>query len=318
MRADRVIGWVLTVVHQLRKSRAKTLANLVEAATHVGRATLSAIGRSLAGDTTAKSRIPRTWRFCDNDRIHVSAVMAGIINRLTHKRKKPLLVALDWTEIRTFHTLRAAAVLGGRAIPLLWATYTEGQLYKSQNSYEEALLRLLVSMLPAGVRVIVLADRGFGRTELARVCLDLGVRFLIRIKPDVRVTHPSYTGRLDDYPIKKGMWRVLAGAQYRRDEAVTLNVVIRWKKGLPKGRDEAWFLMTDLPGSAVQLTELFARRMAIEELFRDGKDGRYGLGLGQSQVKTAGSVDPDRGSGADPVERAGSDRAGSVPPRRVV
>lgn len=291
MNANAVIGWVLTIAAQLRLSQAKTLADLVEAATHVGRATLSAIGRALAGDTTAKSRVQRTWRFCDNDRVHISDAMNGFIRRLTKKRKKPLLVALDWTEIRTFHTLMAAAVLGGRAIPLLWASYTEGQLHRSQNSYEEGLLRLLVSMLPSGVKVILLADRGFGRTELARVCLDLGVRFLIRIKPDVRVTHPSYTGRLDDYPIKKGMWRVLAGAQYRSDQAVTLNVVIRWKKGLPKRRDEAWFLMTDLDGNAVQLTDLFARRMAIEELFRDGKDGRYGLGLGRAQVATAGRLD---------------------------
>ena len=51
---------------------------------------------------------------------------------------------------RPLHTLMAAAVLGGRAIPLLWASYTEGQLYRAQNSYEEGLLRLLVSMLPAG------------------------------------------------------------------------------------------------------------------------------------------------------------------------
>lgn len=291
MNADAVIGWVLTIATQLRLSQAKTLARLVEAATHIGRATLSAIGRSLGGTATAKSRIQRTWRFCDNDRVHVSDAMTGFIRRLTRKRKKPLLVALDWTEVRSLHALMAAAVLGGRAVPLVWASYTEGQLYRSQNSHEEGLLRLLVSILPEGVKVILLADRGFGRTELARTCQDLGVRYLIRIKPDVRVTHPSYAGRLDDYPIKKGMWRVLADAQYRSDQAVVLNVVIRWKKGLPKRRDEPWFLMTDLPGNAVQLTDLFARRMAIEELFRDGKDGRYGLGLGQAQVETAGRLD---------------------------
>ena len=72
-------------------------------------------------------------------------------------------------------------------------------------------------------------DRGFGRTELARTCHDLRLRYVIRIKPDVRVAHPSYTGRLDDYPIRKGMWRVLTDAEYRSDKAVRLNVVIRWK-----------------------------------------------------------------------------------------
>jgi hypothetical protein len=289
--ADAVIAWVLTIASGLRLSQAKTLADLVAAAVHVGRGTLSALGRALPGSTAAKHRIKRVWRFCDNHRVHVADVMPAVVRRLTRKRSKPLLVALDWTDIRSFHTLMAAAVLKGRAVPLLWASYTDGQLFRSQNSFEEGLLRLLVSMLPDGVRVILLADRGFGRTELARTCQGLGVRFLIRIKPDVTVAHPSYTGKLCDYPIKKGVWRVLAGCQYRSDRAVTLNVVIRWKKGLPAKRDEPWFLMTDLGGNAVQLTNLYARRMAVEELFRDGKDGRYGLGLRQTQVTTTARLD---------------------------
>lgn len=291
MSPDAVVGWVLTIAAALRLSQAKTLADLVEAATHVGRGTLSAIGRCLNGTTAAKHKIKRVWRFCDNDRVHVADVMATVVGRITRKRKKPLLVALDWTDIRGFHTLMAAAVMKGRAVPLVWASYTTGQLHRSQNSFEEGLLRLLITMLPSGVKLILLADRGFGRAELARTCEELQIRYLIRIKPDVRVSHPSYTGRLDDYPIRKGMWRVLAAAEYRSDKAVSLNVVIRWRKGLPAKRDEPWFLMTNLSGNAVALTKLYARRMAVEELFRDGKDGRYGLGLGQTQVTTAGRLD---------------------------
>lgn len=290
MSPDAVVGWVLTIAAGLRLSQAKTLADLVEAAARVSRGTLSAIGRCLRG-TAAKHAIKRVWRFCDNDRVHVSEVMPAVVRRLTRKRKKPLLVALDWTDVRGFHTLMAAAVMRGRAVPLVWASYTTGQLHKSQNSFEEGLLRLLVSMLPGGVRVILLADRGFGRAELARTCEELKIRYLIRIRPDVRVSHPSYAGRLDDYPVRKGMWRVLAGAEYRSDRVVSLNVVIRWKKGLPERRDEPWFLMTNLDGNAVALTDLYARRMAVEELFRDGKDGRYGLGLGQTQVTTTARLD---------------------------
>jgi len=291
MSPTAVVGWVLTIAGGLRLSQAKTLADLVEAAVHVSRGTLSAIGRCLPGATAAKHRIKRAWRFCANDRVHVEDVMPRLIRRLTRKRKKPLLVALDWTDVRGFHTLMAAAVMKGRAVPLLWHSYTAGQLTRSQNSFEEGLLRALVTMLPEGVKVILLADRGFGRTELAKTCRELCLHYLIRIKPDVRVTHPSYTGRLDDYPIKKGMWRVLTEAQYRSDRAVSLNVVIRWKRGLPKKRDEPWFLMTNLSGNAVRLTDLYARRMAIEELFRDGKDGRYGLALGQTQVTRGARLD---------------------------
>jgi hypothetical protein len=217
--------------------------------------------------------------------------MPRVIRGLTRRRNKPLLVALDWTAVRSFRTLMSAAEMKGRAIPLAWASYTDRPLARSQNNSEEGLLRLLVTMLPGGVRVIFLADRGFGRTELARTCRDLCLRYVIRIKPDVRITHPSYTGRLDEYRIRKGMWRVLSDAQYRSDRAVSLSVVIRWKRGLPARRDEPWFWMTNLSGNAVQLTDLYARRMAVEELFRDGKGGRYGLGLGQTQVTTTARLD---------------------------
>lgn len=291
MQLCGVIAWVLNIASSLRLSQAKTLADLVAAAVRVSRGSLSAIGRALPNLTAVKHRIKRVWRFCDNDRVHVADVMPEVIGLLTRKRKKKLLVALDWTDIRSFHTLMAAAVLQGRAIPLLWASYTEGQLARSQNSFEEGLLRLLLTMLPPGVRIILLADRGFGRTELARTCHELGIHYLIRIKPDVCVNHPSYRGNLRDYPVRKGMWRVLADAEYRSDGAVRLNVVIRWKHGLPKKRDEPWFLMTDLAGNAVELTNLYARRMSVEELFRDGKDNRYGLGLGQTQVQTPARLD---------------------------
>ena len=53
------------------------------------------------------------------------------------------------------------------------------------------MLRLLVTMPPGGVRVILPADRGFGRAEPARTCHDLRLRYVIRIRPDVRVAHPG-------------------------------------------------------------------------------------------------------------------------------
>lgn len=81
-------------------------------------------------------------------------------------------------------------------------------------------------MPPGEVTVILLADRGFGRTERANTCRDLGLRYLIRIGPDLRVTHPSYTGRLEDSTIQKGMWWVPAGSEYRSDGVTTRNAVI--------------------------------------------------------------------------------------------
>src|SRR5436305_1046690 len=123
MRAPDVFAWVLTVASGLRLSQAKALADLVTAALTATRGTLAALGRRLPGAAACKHRIKRAWRFCANDRVHVADAMQGAVARLTRKRKKRLPVALDWTDVRSFHTLMAAAVLKGRSVPLVWASY---------------------------------------------------------------------------------------------------------------------------------------------------------------------------------------------------
>jgi hypothetical protein len=90
---------------------------------------------------------------------------------------------------------------------------------------------------------------------------------------------------------QKGMCRVLQCSEYRRHQPVEQGVVVRWKKGLPKRRDECWFLMSDLPQSAQRLSELYAARMTIEEFFRDGKNRRNGFALRNTQIQHADRFD---------------------------
>jgi hypothetical protein len=301
MNQLRAVAWVLSLCTDLRKSQAKTLADLTAAAMRVGRVSLTALGRQLAGPTACKHRIKRTWRFCANQRVVVADAMRGLVRRLLKRRRakpgkyrrkvKPLLVAFDWTDLRHFHTLMAAAVMKGRAVPLLWATCTKWKLTKSQNNLEEGLLWLLRDLIPPGVPVVLLADRGFGRTELAKLCRRLDFRYVVRIKPDVWVEGPQHTGKLKDYPVKKGMAVVWHSVRYRQDDPVTQHVVIRWKEGLPPKRDEPWFLMTDLRRGAVALTDLYGQRMTVEELFRDDKNKRNGFALRHTKITKPGRID---------------------------
>jgi hypothetical protein len=216
--------------------------------------------------------------------------MAGLIDRLVRQRKKRLLVSLDWTEGRDFPTLRAAAI-PGRAVPLLGASYPEGQLFRSQNSLEEGLLRLLRTLIPESVPVVILADRGLGRAEFAAVCQELGFRCLMRIKPNVRVACRRYRGRLDDYPVWRGISHALRRVAYRADGCVVPQVVIRWQEGLPTERDEPWFLRTDLAGSAAKLCQLFSRRVTVEELFRGAKNLRNGWSVRNTRIEPADHFD---------------------------
>jgi hypothetical protein len=278
-------AWVMIVcAASLRLSQAKTLAALVAAALSVERVSLAAIGRHMLG--SVKHQIKRCWRFCANDRIETADAMRGIVARLLKKRKKALIVALDWVDIRGFQTLVASAVLKGRSTPLCWASTTnhayEG--HKSRNAFEESLLLVLRSMIPETVKVILLADRGFGRCALAAFCRRNHFSYLIRIQPKVCVQFRGFCGKLLDYPVFKGMAKVLQDVAYRSDGAVTQNIVVCWRKNLPRRRDECWFLMTDLNGTAAELCTLYGRRMTIEQLFRDHKSKRNGWSLRDTQV----------------------------------
>jgi hypothetical protein len=263
---------------------------LVAAAMLATRAGLAEIGRRLLG-VSAKHGIKRVWRFTANHRIEVSDAMQGVVRRLLkRKRRKPLVVGLDWVEVRNFHTLAACAAIRGRAVPLLWASYPEWELAKSQNNLEEGLLRLLRTMIPDSISIILLADRGFGRTELGRLCQDLGIHYVIRIRPDVWIETEQFCGNLADYPVKKGIRRLLR-CQFRRKNPVEQNVVVYWKSKLPKHRDECWFLMTDLEQSAPRLVDLYSQRMTIEQVFRDHKSRRNGFALRNILIKKATHFD---------------------------
>jgi Transposase DDE domain len=292
MNRTETVAWVLSVCTcYLRLSQAKTLGHIVAGAVRVQRMSLANLGRALQG--TAKHQIKRVWRFCSNPRVETADAMRGVLQRVLKKRKKALLLAIDWVDIRGFQTLMISAVFKGRSLPICWSSCKKNVYdgHRSRNAFEESLLLVLRGMIPESVRIILLADRGFGRTALARFCLQYRIDYLIRIQPNVKVKLKGFEGKLLDYPIRKGIDKVLQDALYRSDGAVTQNVVIRWRKNLPKHRDECWFLMTSLSGTAASLCALFARRMSIEQLFRDGKNKRNGWSLRDTQLTSPDRLD---------------------------
>ena len=292
MRRTDAIAWVVTVcAASLRLSQAKTLGVLVAAALGVERASLANIGRRMLG--AAKHQIKRCWRFCANDRVETADAMRGVAKQILRKRKRPLLVGLDWTDLRAFQTLMASAVLKGRSVPLCWASCVRHVFdgHRSRNAFEESLLLVLRSMVPPGQRVILLADRGFGRTELARFCQRHGFDYVIRIKPDVLVRCASFTGKLLDYPVHKGICKLLRQVAYRGHHPVEQNVVVRRVRGLPPKRDECWFLMSSLAAGPARVSRLYGQRMTIEELFRDAKNKRNGWGLRDTMITRPDRLD---------------------------
>lgn len=283
MKRQEISEFVCSICCSLRLSQAKTLSVLVPAAMTLARASLAQLGRALAGEShgAAKHCIKRVDRFIGNVRIEPTEAMRGMVGWLAQPREK-LLVSLDWVDIRHFQCLVLAARLRGRALPLLWAVYRYEDVYRSQNSFEYGLLRVFRTMVHPSVHVTILADRGFGRTEMARVCRSLQLHYIIRIRPSVWISSARFTGRLADYPIRRGQRHLLRNVSYRKERPVVQHVAVVWLAD----QTEPWYLMTDEEHLKAQaLSKVFSRRMTIEEYFRDTKSKRNGFALRLIQIK---------------------------------
>ncbi len=115
----------------------------------------------------------------------------------------------------------------------------------SQNRLEEQALAHVLDALPAEVRPVVLADRGFGRIALVQWLQQRGVDYVLRIKRRVKVTRADGTSWLvGQEGLKRGQVRwcpaVRLGTYHDRPRDLLVNVACAWRTGaLPRGRGRA-------------------------------------------------------------------------------
>jgi len=97
-----------------------------------------------------------------------------------------ILVAMDWTDFDHDgqSTLVLSLVTGhGRAAPLIWLSVWKKEIATRRNDYENACLRRLAETVPAGCRITILADRGFGDQKLFAFLAGLDFGYLLAVPP---------------------------------------------------------------------------------------------------------------------------------------
>lgn len=238
---------------------------------------VAAIGRGMATAAYPKHRIKRVDRFLGNPRIQIPKAVKSLVFWLLGIKEKAV-IAIDWTHLKDgIHMLlKAAVVAKGRTIPILWKVVREQDLTLNQNHIEEDFLRELKTLIPPNVKqVVIIADRGFPRADLFRLLGELGFHYVIRLKTTVWVKGKSYEGNLGDIKVRWGQVIDLGVVQYRKINPVTTRIVISFDKG----HKEPWLLATDLEEDARKIIEYYAKRMEIDEFFRDAKSSRYGFSL---------------------------------------
>jgi hypothetical protein len=275
----------------LHAKRVKSLANGVLGVMTGASLAVSIIGQSLAQarGLLGKHAIKQVDRLLSNQGIVVWDMFPPWVAEVVGERKT-IVVAMDWTDFDADDQATLALSLvsnHGRATPLLWLTVLKDELKDQRNDFEDLCLARLAQVLPEGVALTILADRGFGDTKLFDFLDTLGFAYVIRFRGNIHVTAADGETRAAAAWVGKG-----GRARKLRDAEVTTG---RHKVGAVvcvKARDmkEAWCLAASNAGAtAREIMNYYAKRWTIEPGFRDTKDLRFGMGLSVLRI-----ADPQR------------------------
>ena len=268
--------------------RVYSLSNATLGVMHSASLAVHAIGQGLAHaqGLIPKHAVKQVDRLLSNRGIDVWEYFAYWVPYVVGQRRE-VVVALDWTMFCKDDQASVALSLltgHGRATPLLWKTVRYSQLKGTQTAHEDALLVRLWELLPEGVSVTVIADRGIADCNLFDFLeRELGFGYVIRLRAHIYVTAASGERR------RAGQWvgaggraRTLRGARVTDLHAYPVATVVCVKAN---GMAEPWCVVASDPeASAKKLVGYYARRWGIEASFRDIKDLRFGMGLAALRV----------------------------------
>ena len=233
-----------------------------------------------------------------NPGIDVDALLAHWVPHVVGSRFS-IMVTMDWTD---FDADGQATIMSpaapsrglsllrrhGQATPLVWLTAGTATLEDRRNDYEDQVLMRLVEVLPAGVRVRIVADRGFGDQKLYRLLADeLKFDFVTCFQGNIKVTATDGETRpAVDWVGAGGRARVLRCATVTAAGCPVATVVCVQARDMK----QPWCLAVSATlETARTLINLYGKRWGIKGVFRDTKDLRFGMGMGAMHVST-----PDR------------------------
>jgi hypothetical protein len=237
-----------------------------------------------ARGSVTKHAIKQVDRMLSNNGIDVWNSFARWVPHQISARQD-ILVAMDWTDFDHDDqaTLALHLVTGhGRAAPLLWLSVWKDELKDHRNDFEDACLRRLAELVPAGCRVTILADRGFGDQKLFAFLAQIGVGYVIRFRGNIHVADAEGTTRpAAEWVGKGGRARKLTDARVTANGQQVGAVVCVHAKDMK----EPWCLATsERDATAATLINHYSKRWTIEPQFRDTKDLRFGMGLSSTRI----------------------------------
>jgi len=256
----------------LHKSPLKTLQLITTTFIDTRKPILCELARQLPVAAKFKANLNRLWRFFGKSKFTLMTTYTGIIPYFLEwlKTRKYLEILVDWTKIGSYSVLYLSLPYKKRAIPLFWrvADYLDDESW--QNMIEQECLKAFISFVPQYLRskIVIVADRGFGKVEFFKFLKEAQVNFVIRVKGDVWVKYGKFSGclRLVGFSNRKILW--WRKVFYQKKEREQLNLLLKYE------RDDSLYIATNLSNASVVL-DIYGHRMRIEESFRDFKNEHY-------------------------------------------
>lgn len=226
-----------------------------------------------ADPASARRRFERTLA---NPRLHPRVAQRDLARAILESwAGRTVLLILD--ETPRANDLRARCVRVGyahRALPRAWECYRPHALPRRLPNLVRGLLRQVRGCLPAGCQVVLLADRGLAWPVLVDFCRESGWHYVVRLLGQTRVRFPDGSDRsARELAPRVGARWVGAAEAFRKAGWRGASVVATWEPGMK----EPWVLLTDERGS-LRHARVYAKRMWVEESFRDDKSGAFGWG----------------------------------------
>jgi len=316
MHAVKVLRSCLGVVlSRMHARRCAALLDAVRALIAGRRLTLMELARSWPGALRVSAPLKKLDRLLGN--LHLAQEREGLYAAIIAwavRQPRPVIV-VDWSPLDgrgRFQLLRAGLAVGGRTLTLYECVHPANAVGSPRA--EQALLRALKRSIPIGCVPILVTDAGF-RAPWFRAVDRLQWNWIGRVRGRALVKPQAAENTFDRWiPCTQLCRRVREAARDLglwdrvRYQSIQCRLVLYYKP--PRGRIDAtlagqrarnkysrkiaqresdpWLLAVSpsLELTPAQVVAIYARRMQIEQSFRDLKSHRYGVGFEDSLTRT--------------------------------
>jgi hypothetical protein len=295
-----LVGSCSSVVHAVRVA---AVTALVEGIVRGGRLSPATIGRVLPGRALPKHGIKRVDRLLGNPKMVGDRLFffVAIARRLLRGCARPVIL-VDWTQAGDHVALVAAVPIGGRALPIYIEVHPLKKL--GNAAVETRFLCTLKTIIPTECRSVIVSDAGF-KGPFFQAVLKQGWDFVGRVRGTAKaissvgetIAKEQFYARASTTPTALGSFglfvkqqipcRLVLVRKRRRPGPKRPPPACKEEREMRQSALDPWLLATSMSeGDAASIVALYARRMQIEETFRDAKNHRFGWSLGDVRLST--------------------------------